>query len=89
MALKSGQVMDEACLESLVVLQDYDQKAGNPPYYYLPEDELARWKAATQPVIDKWVSDMEGQGLPGQAVYEDVLELSKKYTEMYPPVSLQ
>lgn len=42
----------------------------------LPDDELARWKEAVQPVIDKWIKDMEAKGLPGKEVYERAMELS-------------
>jgi TRAP-type C4-dicarboxylate transport system substrate-binding protein len=36
----------------------------------LDQAEVDRWKAASQPVIDRWVSDMGDQGIDGAALIE-------------------
>lgn len=45
----------------------------------LDEAEVARWKAKAQPVIDRWVADMEGKGINGRAVIEQAKSLIKKH----------
>ena len=62
------------------VIEPYDQKVGNPPYYTLPADEKARWVAKTAPIIDKWIADMEAKKLPGKAIWADAQDLVKKYS---------
>jgi TRAP-type C4-dicarboxylate transport system substrate-binding protein len=42
-------------------------------------DEMAKFKAAVEPLITKWLDEMEGNGLPGWEVYEQMKEISKKY----------
>jgi len=41
----------------------------------LPEDEVARWKEASQPVIDAWVEEMNGKDIDGQALIDRAREL--------------
>ncbi|APE44014.1 C4-dicarboxylate ABC transporter [Sulfitobacter alexandrii] len=36
----------------------------------LDEAEVARWKEAAQPVIDRWVAEMDGKGLDGQGLID-------------------
>lgn len=36
----------------------------------LDEAEVARWKAASQPVIDRWIAEMDGKGIDGAALIE-------------------
>jgi TRAP-type C4-dicarboxylate transport system substrate-binding protein len=47
----------------------------------LDAEEVARWKEASQPVIDNWVTEMEAQGVDGQALLDDARALIAKYTE--------
>jgi hypothetical protein len=47
--------------------------------YNLPADELAKWKAAMNPIYQKWVTDMNAKGLPGQAILDDAMKLNEKY----------
>jgi TRAP-type transport system periplasmic protein len=58
------------------VMWDYDAPArqiavdrGNT-ITTLDEAEVARWKEKAQPVIARWVADMEGRGIDGQALIE-------------------
>jgi len=48
----------------------------------LPPEELARWKAALKPVIDKWVAKYEGEGLPARDLIKDIEALTAKYNGM-------
>lgn len=41
----------------------------------LDEAEVARWKAASQPVIDRWVAQMNDNGIDGQALIDRAQEL--------------
>lgn len=77
----SGKAYDKANMECLERLKEYDKKAGNPEVYYMPEDEFQRWVEAATPVREAWVADMEAQGLPGKAILEDMLSLTKKYSK--------
>lgn len=45
----------------------------------LPPAEMAKWQATAKPALDKWVSNMEAKGLPGQAVLDEAVRLIKKY----------
>ena len=45
------------------------EKAGNN-IIQLDEAEVARWKEAAQPVIGRWVADMESKGIDGQALID-------------------
>ena len=80
-SMYSGGVWDATNEEFLPIVMDYDKKAGNPPIYYLPDDERARWKEAITPVYDEWVNEMEAEGLPGKAIFEDVLAAVKKHSK--------
>jgi TRAP-type C4-dicarboxylate transport system substrate-binding protein len=62
-------------------LEGSDKGAGNPPINILTTDELARWKEVAHPVWDEWIAEMEGEGLPGQAIIDDVLSLEEKYSQ--------
>ncbi|MDP5360242.1 MAG: TRAP transporter substrate-binding protein, partial [Paracoccaceae bacterium] len=65
---ESGAAMAQAFSQ---VMLDYDAPgrqiavdAGNN-IITLDETEVARWKAAAQPVIDRWIADMASQGIDG------------------------
>src|SRR5690606_3660590 len=46
----------------------------------LDADEVAAWKAASRPVIDGWIAEMNGRGIDGQALVDEARELIAKYT---------
>jgi TRAP-type transport system periplasmic protein len=48
----------------------------------LPPEELARWKEALQPVVDKWADKWEAKGLPAKALLADIKKLTAKYNDM-------
>ncbi len=41
--------------------------------------EVARWKEAAQPVIARWVADMDSKGIDGQALIDQARALIKKH----------
>ncbi len=45
----------------------------------LDEAEVTRWKEASQPVIERWVADMDAQGIDGAALIEQARALITKH----------
>lgn len=45
----------------------------------LSPKELARWKKASQPVVEKWIRQQEAKGKPARALMRDLERLKKKY----------
>jgi TRAP-type C4-dicarboxylate transport system substrate-binding protein len=60
-------------------IKKYDETAGNPPFYYLPDAEKQKWLEKVLPVRDKWVNEMEAKGLPGRAMLEDLIKFAEQY----------
>ncbi len=54
-------------------------KAGNN-IIVLDAEQTAKWKEAAQPVIDKWVADMNDRGMDGQKLLDEARSLIDKYT---------
>lgn len=48
---------------------------------FLSEAETERWEKTAQPVIDEWVSGMNGKGTDGQKLLDEARELVQKYSE--------
>lgn len=68
------------------VMHEYDApareiavKAGNN-IITLDEAEVARWKEASQPVIGRWVADMQTKGIDGQALIDQAKKLIEENT---------
>ncbi|WP_425098691.1 TRAP transporter substrate-binding protein [Tropicibacter sp. S64] len=79
---ESGQKLSEFAAQ---VMYDYDkpgrdiaEKAGNE-IVQLPPEEVARFKEAAQPVIARWVADMDAKGIDGAALIEKAKGLIKKH----------
>lgn len=79
---ESGQKLAEFAAQ---VMYDYDKpgrdiavQAGNT-ITQLPAEEVARFKAASQPVIDRWIADMKGKDIDGAALIEQAKALIKKH----------
>jgi hypothetical protein len=45
----------------------------------LDDAEVARWKAAAEPVVDQWVTDMDAQDIDGAGLIDEAKQLIKKY----------
>ena len=49
-------------------------------FFEIGDEELDRWKAATQPVINTWVQDMDKKGYPGQAILDTARQLVERHS---------
>ena len=66
---------------SIKQLKEYDETVGNPPWYFLPDDERERWVDTVWPVNEEWVSEMEELGLPGESVLADAIAFAEQYKD--------
>ena len=66
-------------------LDIFDEQAGNPGYYDLPDDEKAIWTEAVLPVWEQWIEEVEEKGLPGRAMLDEVTSLVEQYKDLYKP----
>ena len=48
----------------------------------LDEAEVARWKAASAPVVDRWIADMDAKGIDGKALIENAKALIAEKSAM-------
>ncbi len=58
--------------------RDIASGAGNS-ITVLDDAEVAKWKAAAQPVVERWIADMDGKGIDGAALIEQARALIKKH----------
>lgn len=49
--------------------------------YAISDDEIAKWKKATEPVAQDWIKQMTEQGLNGQALHDEAASLVKGYSK--------
>ena len=54
------------------------EEAGNT-IVELDEAEVARWKEAAEPVVERWISDMNDKGIDGTALIEQAKALIEKH----------
>lgn len=45
----------------------------------LDDAEVARWKDASKPVVERWISDMDGKSIDGAALIEQAEALIAKH----------
>jgi TRAP-type transport system periplasmic protein len=76
-----GSVLDETNAAHKQVLVEYDRKAGNPAIETLSDDEFQKWVEAVTPIYEKYIADGEAKGLPTRALFNDMINLVKKYSE--------
>lgn len=50
----------------------------------LPPEEMARWKAAVEPLWEEFIQENEAKGLPARALVKDLRALSDKYASWTP-----
>ncbi len=77
----SGAAIDGANAHFREVIKEYDQKNGNPEIYMLSDSEFQKWVQAVASVYDMWEADAEAKGLPGKALFDDVVRLVDKYSK--------
>ncbi len=49
-------------------------------FYVIPEAEVAKMKAAAEPVFDRWYAEMEKSGIDGPALVSDARKMIDKYS---------
>jgi TRAP-type transport system periplasmic protein len=49
----------------------------------ISDQELARWRKASQPVFDEWIKEMDGKGLDGAKLVSEAERLVAKYRSQY------
>jgi len=64
---------------AIKTIKEYDQKAGNPPFYVLPDAERQKWLEKVLPVRDTWANEIEKKGLPGKAILADMLKFAEQF----------
>jgi len=69
-----GKVMDDGDAPGLAAA-----KTRGNAIVTLDAKETARWKAAAKPVIDDWIVEMDGKGLNGKQLVDDVRAMVAKY----------
>jgi TRAP-type C4-dicarboxylate transport system substrate-binding protein len=57
------------------VARDYWTAAGIETIT-LSDEEFVRWRAAVQPVFDRWIAEREASGIPGGKMADRILELT-------------
>jgi TRAP-type C4-dicarboxylate transport system substrate-binding protein len=73
-AAMAGKVWDEQA----VVVSDMVKKRGNT-IITLTEDEAARWREATDPVVENWLKTTKDRGLDGQKLLDAARAAIKKH----------
>jgi TRAP-type C4-dicarboxylate transport system substrate-binding protein len=73
-ASMAGQVWDEQA----AVVSEMVKKRGNT-IITLPEDEVVRWRQATDPVIQSWLTSMKEKNLDGAKLLDSARALLDKY----------
>jgi len=76
---RAQSLVSAEAFEEEVRLALEQARAANMDIYELPDDELARWKTAMDPIYNQWASDMDAKGLPGTQILQDALALTEKY----------
>lgn len=66
----SGEKFDEQALQARE-----DAEALGAEFYEVSEDELNKFKEASEGIAKKWIEDMEAKGIPGQEIYDRTIEL--------------
>ncbi len=69
----------EIYFDGIAALGREDLKAAGVVTYDLPEEEMAKFKAAAEPVIEDWIKAQEAQGRPARQFIE---ELKAKVAEL-------
>jgi len=70
----TGEVFDK----NVVIDKEWMEEEGHT-FYRVPPDEMERWEALIEPIVDAWVSQLEDQGLPGEEVVREIRRLTEEY----------
>ena len=69
-----GARYDEESKQALAAFQ----RAG-ATIYTPTAKEIEEWKAPARKVIERWIADMEGKGLPGRRIVDDLVSLAARH----------
>ncbi len=47
----------------------------------LTPDQIAIWKEAAAPTIDRWIAEMDEKGIDGRALYDEAVALMEQFTD--------
>lgn len=72
--IKAGRVVDESNLHAAEAL-----KASGVDIHEVSQAEKKVWWDALNPMLDGWIKTINGLGMPGQEIMDEVLDLSAKY----------
>ena len=79
---ESGQKLSEFAAQ---VMFDRDKpgrdlaESNGTKFVQLDAAEIDRWKAKAQPVVDRWIADMETKGIDGRALIDEARALIAKH----------
>ncbi len=76
MSTRQTQIDEENRIKS----EEAVKKMGHTMIFLTPE-EMKLWYAAAKPINEKWVAEMEADGLPGRKVYDEARRLAKEYAD--------
>ena len=76
LARKVGKVWDEVEIPGREAAM-----AAKVQFHKMPAAEIAKMQAATQPVIDAWIKDMDGKGANGKMLVDDARAMIAKYAK--------
>lgn len=71
---KAGRIVDESNLHSAKALKDAGIKI-----YEVSSAEKKAWWDALNPMLDGWIKTIDGKGMPGRKIMDEILALSAKY----------
>jgi len=72
--IKAGKIVDESNLHAAEAL-----KGMGVEIYEVSEAEKKVWWDALNPMLDGWIKSIDGKGIPGREIMDEVLALSAKY----------
>lgn len=76
MAQFAGRVFDEQKERA-----EKEAKTAGVEFIYLSDEEIEKFKAASQGVVDDWIRQMEAKGIDGQKIYDEARRLIEEINE--------
>jgi len=73
----TGKYADDHVIDAI----DWSKKNYNLEIIELSKAEKAKWDKSLQPIIDEWIKDADGKGLPAEAIVADIKALRDKYAK--------
>lgn len=70
MAVLGGQIYDSGKEKGIELSAN-----GGVQFYEVTPEVREQWRARTEPLVGEWIAVMEGRGLPGQDLYDEMIRL--------------